>query len=313
MPGLQIRLRPETLDEIVGNHTTIEIVRRMFERDKEYQHQTYLITGIPGTGKTTLARIMAELVGSSNTMEINGSSKEHRGIDAVETYKIHTKFPDLDGGRTVFIIDEAHGLTPAAKSALLKITEDVPPYVVWIFATPEPTKIPRELYSRCTVLHMEPVTKDEMINCFKDILDSQDFDFYSPVMDLLYKTSCGVLRDALKILDTVWDLDNTDQIVNSLKSYIPANETYELSELSALLLNKQMKPKDRWDQARDILSVNDDDPERIRQYLMRTFENIIARYDAPRVIAMSEFFLNNFFYSGKLGLYLAVHKACMEK
>ena len=320
MSGLQVKFRPQTLDEIIGNKGSVEVVRTMFERPPEDQSQAWIITGERGTGKTTLARIIAQLAGSDkkSVFEINGSKKTQRGIDAVEEYEARTKFPPLNGGKTALIIDECQGLSKDAKSALLKVTEEVPPYVIWIFVTTEPQKFPKELFSRCTPIPMHPVNLKDMTRCLKNLLNFVGFepdasDYFKEVIEAIYHASGGILRDGVKLLDTVMDLPDANKMLAYIRQYIPTHETKELSELVRILLDKNMRPEERWKEVQMYLKSDNINVEGTRYYILTTFKNVLMRYNSHRAASMMRYFIDNFYNSGEAGLTLALYHACHVK
>jgi DNA polymerase III gamma/tau subunit len=321
MPGLQVRWRPQSLDEIVGNKETIEIVRKMFEREATIQSQAWHISGDYGTGKTTLGRIIAKMAGADghDIHEINGAKKDSRGISAIEKLEELARFGPISAQRIAVIIDEAQQLTKDAKAALLKMVEDTPEHMTWIFISKSPEQFPPDLLPRCTLLSMRPVTLDEMKECLRNLLldeGFEDIEWFVGLFDSIYKASRGVMRDAIKILDTIVDLDDRDQMLRYIQTYVKSytdDAIHQLAEIPKALLDKAKKPSDKWHEIVSVLQSfktrNELNVEQVRHYILASLRNILYRYDTQRVAVMMGFFINNFYDSGEDGLLLALYQA----
>ena len=159
--GLYHKYRPATIEELAGNEATIEAIRSHYAQpEAKWTHAT-IITGPSGCGKTTLARAIARTIlqaSEMNIREINFAN--NRGIDTAREVMEQMRFRPAGGGRLVYIIDEAHGMTPDAKRAFLKPLEDCPSWVYFFLATTNYAKLTqgdegKAINTRCTLLKVE--------------------------------------------------------------------------------------------------------------------------------------------------------------
>jgi DNA polymerase-3 subunit gamma/tau len=184
--------------------------------------QAYLFSGLRGVGKTTVARLLAKSVnceqgptaepcgrcescreiadGSSiDVIEIDGAS--NRGIDDVRDLRELLQFHPTRDRYRVLIVDEVHMLTREAFNALLKSLEEPPPYILWIFATTERTKVPETILSRCQQLEFRPVGTDRIRDHLQRIAAEDGFELAPSAAAAIAGVAEGSVRDALSLLD----------------------------------------------------------------------------------------------------------------
>jgi len=168
---LSISLRPHKLDDVVGQDDIIKTIKNQFESGRVPHF--FLIVGATGTGKTSIARIIALMLQQKDPLkdkidysiskydikEINASDKN--GVDDVrellETIKYRPLQPSLN---KIIIFDEAHQLTTAAQNALLKDTEDTPEHMYFIFCTNNDSKILATLKRRAYIINTHGINQD---------------------------------------------------------------------------------------------------------------------------------------------------------
>ena len=162
------KYRPQTWDEVAGQaHITRTLMNAL---DNSEVAHALLFAGKHGTGKTTVARILARELGAvgSDLVEIDAAS--NRGIDDARRLKESTFFVPINGPVKVFILDEAHMLTKEANNALLKTLEEPPPHVKFLLATTDPQKLPVTVLSRCLQFNLKNMLPEVRIyqNCILD-------------------------------------------------------------------------------------------------------------------------------------------------
>ena len=230
--------RPCTVDEMLGNKTNVNIIRKGLE-NKNLPH-TFLFTGDAGCGKTTAARIIAlglncedsDKPTSTPCLECRScrSVLDHNSIDVIEINvgqsggkdavdKIASDLPSAPFGERykIVIFDEAHKLTSAAQDLLLKVIEDGYKHVYFIFCTNKPEKLTNAFISRCNVMHFGRISQALILNMLHNVAEFEGMRFKSEVLSFLSEESRGVPRNALVWLkqvedDGTWTLDAAREI-----------------------------------------------------------------------------------------------------
>ncbi len=214
------KYRPQKFDEVIGQeHITRTLKNALSE--KRIAH-AYLFSGPRGTGKTTTARIFAKGLNCVNgptaepcqncipckeitqgisvdVLEIDAAS--NRGIDEIRTLRENVRFAPASCRYKVYIIDEAHQITGDAFNALLKTLEEPPGYVVFIFATTEPQKVPLTILSRCQRYAFRLVSLEKIIQRLEEIVKKENLSVESEATSFIARLAQGSVRDAESLLD----------------------------------------------------------------------------------------------------------------
>ena len=185
----------------------------------------YLFAGPRGSGKTTVARILAKAVNCPNVqggepcgecdtcksiaegrsldvLEIDGAS--NNSVDDVRELRENVRYAASEPGkRKVYIIDEVHMLSAGAFNALLKTLEEPPPHVLFVFATTEPRKVPQTILSRCQRFDFRRLQSSEILERLQDICKREKVDIEPAALFVIAKRADGSLRDGLSLLDQV--------------------------------------------------------------------------------------------------------------
>ena len=219
--ALYRRLRPKNFSEIVDQRHVVRILKNQLSAGTT--SHAYLFCGTRGTGKTSMAKILAKALNCTNLHEVTEpcnicescmAANENRnlniieidaasnnGVDNVREIREEVKYPPQDGGVKVYIIDEVHMLSTGAFNALLKTLEEPPVRVVFILATTDVQRIPATILSRCVRLDFKRINADEMSLALKNITDTQDINISDDALKYICSVSDGAMRDALSLLD----------------------------------------------------------------------------------------------------------------
>ena len=224
--ALYRRYRPETFAEVIGqDHVTAPL--RQALRNGQVNH-AYLFSGPRGCGKTSSARILARILncernteanptdtpcgqcescrelarggpGSLDVVEIDAAS--HGGVDDARELRERATFAPSRDRFKVFILDEAHMVSPQGFNALLKIVEEPPPHVMFIFATTEPDKVIGTIRSRTHHYPFRLVPPDVMLSFLEQVAQAEGVTVGAGVLQLVVRAGAGSVRDSLSVLD----------------------------------------------------------------------------------------------------------------
>lgn len=211
--------RPETFDSLIGQEHIVRILSNQIKTGTT--GHAYLFCGTRGTGKTTTARLLAKALNCTgegdkpcgrcpackaiaagsflDVVEIDAAS--NNGVDDVRILREEVTFPPVMGRTKVYIIDEAHMLTPQACNALLKTLEEPPAGTVFILATTDPAKLPATILSRCIRLDFKRVPESRIQAKFQEICDALGIEAEPEALALVAANSDGSVRDGLSLLD----------------------------------------------------------------------------------------------------------------
>ena len=215
--------RPKRLCDIVGNRSVVLLLKKLLKGGREDIPHTYLLSGPSGTGKTTLARIIAKKLGCHNLNFRELNVADNRGIDFVRKINKEARTPPLVGKAVLYLFDEAHQFTGNAKDALLKLIEDTPPHAYFVFATTEPTKMIATIRTRCTKLQTQLLTDSELTKLVEQVLTEIDpegkVNFSLKVWEKLIKVSHGTPRNALNNLQKIMEVETSKDQLDLLQDF----------------------------------------------------------------------------------------------
>lgn len=233
--SLNLKYRPQTFEEVVGQGITATILKKVIE--KRAFKNCYLLAGHSGCGKTTLARIFAKAInnGVGDPIEIDGAS--NNGVDNVRNIIANASQRSLTGEYKIFIIDECHMITKEGWNAFLKGIEEPPEYTIFIFCTTEPNKIPATILNRVQRYNIVPIKAEKIRERLLYICSQEGFTNYTETCDLISKTSRGGMRDAITLLEQCADY-STDLSIQNTQNIIGDLTHETMFSLILALLNK---------------------------------------------------------------------------
>lgn len=206
--ALYRKYRPTKLDEVIGQPQVTDILAAM-ARTGNFAH-AFLFTGQRGTGKTTVARILAHLVnGLDYNDNINSSdidiieidAASNNSVDDIRNLRDSINLAPMKSKYKVYIIDEFHMLSKAAFNALLKTIEEPPEHAIFILATTELQKVPATILSRVQRYHFRPLAPELLARHLRTIADKEHIDIDDQALLLVAKCGGGSVRDSITILD----------------------------------------------------------------------------------------------------------------
>jgi DNA polymerase-3 subunit gamma/tau len=219
--ALYLKWRPMTLDEVVGQEHVTTTLRNALTQEKV--RHAYLFSGPRGTGKTSVARLLAKAVNClhedpaqrpDNTcahcvavnegrfldlIEIDAAS--HTGVDDVRDLRDKIAFSPNQGRYKVYIIDEVHRFSGAAFDALLKTLEEPPPHALFVLATTEIDKVPATIKSRCQRFDFRRIPTTQIVDRLEQMVHAEGLKAERRALELMARQATGSLRDAISLLD----------------------------------------------------------------------------------------------------------------
>jgi len=300
---LYLRYRPQTLDEIVGNEETVEILKSYFTGKVDVP-RSILFHGPTGCGKTTLARIVARELGVKGEDIKEIDSADFRGIDTIREIRRQSQYKPLESPCRVWILDEVHRLTNDAQSALLKELEDTPKHVYYILCTTDPQKLLPTIRGRCAEFQVRTLNEIEMKKLLRRVVKAEGERLRKEVYEQIAQDSIGHPRNALQILAQVLAVPPNKRLEVAKRA---AEKQSEMIELCRALIKGEPWPK----VAGILKGLKEEDPERIRRAVLGYCQAILLSGKQDNsVAAVMEEFLEPVYNSGFPGLVFACYAVC---
>lgn len=246
--ALYRKYRPSNFASVVGQEVVVDILKNSILNNKV--SHAYLFTGPRGTGKTSIAKILAHAVNCLNfngdicgecevckNLEINDSdiieidAASNNGVDEIRTLRDNVKLLPSFCKYKIYIIDEVHMLSTGAFNALLKTLEEPPSHVIFILATTEPNKIPLTILSRCQRFDFNKISNEKLVSRLLYIATQEGKNVDKSILEYIAEISDGGLRDAINLLDQVISLPQesvTLEEIDRLSGRISQNTLFEL-------------------------------------------------------------------------------------
>lgn len=253
------KYRPQTFDEVI-NQTHVTHTLKNAILSGRVAH-AILFTGPRGTGKTTVARILAKAMNCSqnkesatpnpcnecrsckeittgnaaDVFEIDGAS--NNSVDQIRDLRENVKYMPSHSPCKIYIIDEVHMLSLAAFNALLKTLEEPPAHIMFMFATTEPHKIPITILSRCQRHDLRRISLDELANHMEVLCKKEEIDVPKESLELIAREAGGSMRDALSLLDQVISCADEEVTHDHMINVLGVVDRKIIFEISAAILN----------------------------------------------------------------------------
>ncbi len=220
--ALYRKWRPQTFGEVVGQDHIVGTLTNAVQTGQV--HHALLFTGTRGTGKTTTARLLAKALNcergptaepcnqcescrsitdgaSLDVVEIDAAS--HGSVDDARDLRERANYAPAASRYKVYIVDEAHMVTPQGFNAMLKVLEEPPEHVRFMFCTTEPHKVIEAIRSRCQRHDFRRVRSTVLVDYFGKLCAAEGVDIEPAALELVVKAADGSVRDGLSRLDQV--------------------------------------------------------------------------------------------------------------
>lgn len=255
--ALFLKYRPQVFQDLVGQTSIVKTLQNAVKADTPAH--AYLFCGSRGTGKTSMARIMAKALNCPNqkngtpcndctickeitegncvdVIEIDAAS--NRGINEIREIRDKVAFSPSVAKRKVYIIDEVHMLTKEAFNALLKTLEEPPAHAYFVLATTELHKVPETIISRCQTFLFQKFTLPQLVERLEKICKNESFKHDTESLDIIARKAEGGLRDAISLLEQIAAENNNDIQAQLVRESLGISSTETLEQFWEALQQK---------------------------------------------------------------------------
>lgn len=295
---LYLKYRPQSLSEIQGNEDLVEgLTAALAKKDHP---KAYLLSGETGCGKTTIGRIIANMVGCKGADYREIDSADFRGIDSIRDIRKQSQFMPLEGPVKVWLLDECHALSRDAQNALLKALEDTPRHVYYILCTTDPQKLLPTIRGRCSQFKVEQLKPGEMRKLLMQVVKAENEKLLKPVYEAIIESAQGHPRNALQILDQVLSTEPDARMRVAEKAQ---EESVQAIELCRAIIGGG-----GWKKVSNILTeLKDQDAEGIRRLVLGYCSAVLLKGENSQAGLIMEEFREPMYDIGFPGVVLACY------
>jgi len=294
------KYRPRELNQIVGQEIAVRTLEAAIGKDSVPHF--ILFTGPSGCGKTTLARIVRRRLRCSRHDFIEDAPRKIEDVRAIKR-RIHQA--PMKGTCRVWLVDECHKLTSDAQDEFLKMLEDTPSHVYFLFTTTDPQKLKKTIKNRCTEIIVKSLSEESLAGLISSVCKEEKTKIDKEVIEKIVENSDGSARKALVFLDSIIHLPSKSERLNAIVTETAEAQAFEI--VRALLYNRKTTWKEM---ARILKATEGEEPEQIRWLVLACCktEMLKAGKFTGRAYIIIDAFRDNFYDSKHAGLAAACYE-----
>lgn len=284
---LALKYRPTALDQVIGQEPVVRALEKIVEKRSSH---AFLFIGNSGIGKTTLARIVAALLGAEPVDIIEVDAAKYNGIDEMRLLTDGLRYRPLHEGRMkALILNECHRLSGNAWDSLLMSMEEPPEHVVWFLTTTDAAKVPKAVVTRCTKLELKPVPWQEILTyLLRPVVEAEELEIDDKILGICAREANGSPRQALANLALCSAATDEKEAATLLRSAVLSEGPIELARA---LINKLLP----WEQMMAILDkLKEDNPESVRHVVNAYAAKVALGAKTPRAAARALAVIDSF-------------------
>lgn len=213
--SLATKYRPKVFEDVCSQTAVVEVLRRQIET-KTFGG-AYILAGASGCGKTTLARIMANMINGNKGNPIELDCASNNSVDNIRRIADEARQRSVDSEYKVYIMDECHILSNQAWQAALKMIEETPKFTIFFFCTTNPEKIPATIINRCMRFNLNRIPSDIIYKRLCYISEQEHYINYDETCDYISRICNGEMRLGISLLEKVSAYSNNFDLNKSLE------------------------------------------------------------------------------------------------